>query len=151
MRVAVLALAMLASGCTLVEPPGPRDVEGRTDGYAPTATYLKVFVLTPEGKVVWVDFDRRDWHVAQIADRLDRHAVKYLAVAGQEREIPGEVVVLDVRDPADLASLKYEAMGATAQQRAMYDLEYEDLLARFAATPGPAPAGPAAPAVPTLG
>lgn len=124
----LLALALLLPGCQVYEPPGPTEVAGTTDGYAPTAVFLKVFVREDDGSVTWVDFDRKDWHVAEIARRLDRRDVTYLAIAGQERETMGEVLVVDVRDPGELAELKYDTMKATTQERALLDLEYEEIL-----------------------
>lgn len=129
MRTLVLLLASLAlAGCTVYEEPGPRDVEGRTEGYAPTATFLKVLVRTEAGEGVYVDFDRADWHVSELARRLDDRKITFLAVQGQERATLGEVIAVVVRTPEDVQGLNYDEMGATAQQRTLLDLEYEDLL-----------------------
>lgn len=124
----LLLLALTLPGCAVYEPPGPTEVAGRTDGYAPTAAFLKVYVREDDGSMTWVDFDRKDWHVAEIARRIDRRDVTYLAIAGQERETMGEVLVVDVRDPGELAALKYDTMKATAEERALLDLEYEEIV-----------------------
>lgn len=129
--IALVALLLPLAGCTLVDEPGPRDVEGRTDGYAPTSAFVKVFVQEEDGTLVWVDFDRRDWYAAELVRRLDGHQVPYLSVAGHERQTPGEVLVLEVRDPAELSQLRYDAMAVTPRERALMDLEYEELLASF--------------------
>lgn len=125
-----LTVPLLLSGCALVPEPGPADVAGPTDGYQPTPGYLKVFVKGEDGTSTLVDFDRKDWYVAKIADKLDLREVPYLAIHGQERDILGEVVVETALQPEDLGALRYDRMKATAQERQAMDLEYEDLLAR---------------------
>lgn len=133
MRLAwLLALAVALPGCTVYPEPGPRDVAGATDGYAPTASFLKVLVRPDEGDAVWVVFERRDWHVSELARRIDEREVRHLSVHGQERVTLGEVLAIEVTAPADLQRLHYDEMGATAQQREAFDLEYEDLLRRKA-------------------
>jgi hypothetical protein len=106
-------------------------VEGPTRGYSPTSAYLKVHVDTPEGRRVLVDFDRRDWHVAELARRLDDHRLRFLFVEGTPR-ILGEVVAETVFDPGDLAELRYASMSASGEDRLRMDAEYDALLARFA-------------------
>lgn len=151
--LSLLLLALALPGCAVYEPPGPTEVSGETDGYAPTAAFLKVFVREDDGSVTWVDFDRKDWHVAEIARRIDQRDVTYLAIAGQERETMGEVLVVDVRDPGELAALKYDTMKATNEERALFDLEYEEILqaaqgaAGAPAVDAPRP-GPTVPSLP---
>jgi len=140
--LAVVALALLA-GCAVLPNPGPADVQGRTDGYDPTASYLKVVVRDNQtGNSTLVDFDRKDWAVSEIAKRIDDKAVPFLSIHGQSRDVLGEVLVQDVRAPGDLAQLSYQNMHATAQQRALYDQAYDALLSRVAAQ-APSPAGQA--------
>lgn len=154
MRAALVAVLTVAlSGCVVYEEPGPTEVAGRTDGYTPTPSYLKVFVKDEAGELTLVDFDRREWYVAGIAERLDERRIPYLSVHGTEREIPGEVIVDTVRDPGELADLHYEAMAVSPQQRTLLDLEYDDVLRRAGVETGrvaPEPRALDEPAVPTV-
>ena len=138
-----LTIALLVAGCTFIPQPGPRDVSGPTDGYEPTASYLKVFVRQDDGNQTLVDFDRRDWYAAGIANALDDKTITFVTVHGMEREaVLGEVVVDSAKAPDALAGMRYDAMHATAQQRSVMDAEYERLLQKL--VPGPAPGtGPA--------
>ena len=134
-RLALLlvALAGLPAGCLSLFPEddAPRRVEGPTRGYSPTAAYLKVHVETPEGRML-VDFDRRDWHVAELARRLDDRRIDFLAAEGETR-LMGEVVARSVHDPADLATLRYSEMRLREEDRLRLDAEYDEILARAAA------------------
>lgn len=133
MRAAPLlaALAFLAPGCLLDEPQ-PREVTGPTEGYSPTQTYLKVHVRQDDGSIVLVDFDRKEWYTSGIARRIDELSMRELAVYAQPRNVLGEVLVLDVRAPEDLAELRYDAMKATAEERRLMDLEHDALLDKAA-------------------
>lgn len=135
MRAAVLPLllALSLAGCALplVNEPALKEVRGPTDGYTPTASYLKVHVETEDGRTVMLDFDRRDWHASAIADMIDEKSVAFLAAQALPRDILNEYVVEEVEAPSEIARLRYDAMGATPQQRAEYDAEYEALLRRF--------------------
>lgn len=150
-----LLLVAPATGCLSLFPAGEKSlqVEGPTRGYSPTASYLKVHVDTPDGRRVLVDFDRRDWHVAELARRLDARQVDFLAVEGTQRLI-GEVVAGNVHAPEEVAALRYAAMSVSEEDRLRLDAEYDDLLARLAtehALPdAPAPAAPHGP-LPGLG
>lgn len=126
-RTVVLALLVALPGCLLREPT-VKEVHGETDGYTPTAAYLKVHVWTDDDRVVLLDFDRRDWHVSGIAKRLDGGQLDYLSAQALPRDILGEYVVQHVGAPGELAALRYDAMAATPEQRADMDAEYERLL-----------------------
>ncbi len=148
----LLLLAAPLAGCLsdvslLPAEDPPLKVEGPTRGYSPTAAYLKVHVDTPGGQRVLVDFDRRDWHVAEVARRLDDQRLRFLIIEGPPR-LMGEVVAETVHTPEDLAGLRYDAMGATHEERLLLDAEYADMLRRLAEA-APAPEAPAAP-VPAL-
>lgn len=148
--VAALAAPLLA-GC--LKEPEVREVAGPTDGYSPTASYLKVHVLREDGTRVLVDFDRRDWHVSEIARRLDDRRIDFLTVQAKQRDLIGEVLVESVLKPEDLASLYYPTMDATPEQRAEMDREYDAILERAmagVAVPTPAPPGPKVP-LPSVG
>lgn len=136
-----LASAPVLAGC--LQEPEVREVTGPTDGYSPTASFLKVHVKRDDGSVVLVDFDRRDWHVAEIARRLDSRQVDYLSVQAKPRDMLGEVLVESVKEPSDLASLYYPAMQATPEQRAEMDREYDVVLEKaLGAAPSPGPETP---------
>lgn len=133
---AALALLLLSaglSGCLIYDEPGPTEVTGEVDGYVPTQSFLKLDVLTEDGRRVSLEFDRRDWHVRELADRVDHRQLRELAVAGHERNIPGSVLALTFVDPEDLNALRYEAMGASAEERERMDAEYEAWLRERAA------------------
>lgn len=134
-----LALTLLAAapGCSLIDEPGPREVTGPTDGYLATTPFLKVYVRSEEtGNLLLVDFDRKDWAVSRIAERLDRADVEYLSVRAVPRSLIGEYLVDAVLSPSDLEAYRYEAMGASAEERSLLDAEYDALLARLAEAPG---------------
>lgn len=153
-RAGLLALLLLApvAGCLSLLPAEdpPLRVEGPTRGYSPTAAFLKVHVDTSEGQRVLVDFDRRDWHVAELARRLDDRRVQFLFVEGPPR-LMGEMLAETVFTPEDLADLRYEAMGVSHEERLRLDAEYDALLAALGeAAPVPAPDAPAAPNGPVV-
>lgn len=129
-----LVLAALAlAGCAvpLLDEPTLREVSGPTDGYTPTATYLKVHVRAEDGRLIMLDFDRRDWHASAIAERIDGKSVRFLSAQALPRDIMNEYVVEHVGAPGELAALRYDEMEATPEQRAAHDAEYEALLRRF--------------------
>ena len=148
MRAALLLLpALLMAGCSspiLPGETGPRTVEGATDGYQPTQTFLKVFVKTEDGKTTLVDFDRRDWYVSRIVDQLEGRELKFVAIHGQERQTMGEVVVEEALTPDSLNDLRYDRMHATAEDRSLMDAEYDRVLERLV------PTSPSAPSVPSI-
>lgn len=128
----LLATVLLLPGC-LDADPKPRTVEGSADGYSPTQKYLKVTLRDNEtGTLTMANFDRRDWHVSALAKHLDQREVRYLTVHGAAL-IPGELIVDAVNAPAEVAKLRYDAMGASAEDRHRMDLEYDALLAKLAA------------------
>lgn len=132
-RAVVLGLALLVPGCSLVEEPRPREVAGPTDGYLAGSSFLKVYVRSnSSGDLVLVDFDRRDWYVARIAEAVDHHDADFMTVTGTVR-LMNEYVVERVREPAGLDAYRYDDMHATADDRARMDAEYDALLARIAA------------------
>lgn len=153
----LLLLAPALAGCSLVEEPKPRQLEGPTDGYLATSPYLKVYVRSnSSGDIVLVDFDRRDWYVWKIAERLDGHDVGYLTVEAKPRDIIREYLVERVTDPADLEQYRYANMEATPQEQARMDAQYTDLLDRLAQagqeiTDDATGKTPALPTVPALG
>lgn len=122
-----ILVASLA-GCTLVKEPVPREVAGPTDGYTPTAAFLKVHVKRADGTVALLDFDRRDWYTAKIADMVDLKQMRFVSAQAQPREILNEYVALSVADPGEVSKLRYEEMDATPEQRARMDAEYDRLL-----------------------
>lgn len=131
-----LVLLLLAPaalpGCILYDEPGPTEVTGEVKGYAPTQAFLKLEVETEDGRRISVDFDRRDWHVRALGDRVDHRELKTLVVAGQERNIPGAVLAERFLSPEDLNALRYEEMGASAEERERLDAEYDEWLAELA-------------------
>lgn len=135
-----LALALLLPGCSLIQEPQVRELSGPTDGYTPTATYLKVHLRRDDGSVAMLDFDRRDWHTSEIAKRVDRKQLDFLAAQAMPREILSEYVVQEVVTPDDLHMLRYDDMGATPEQRMEMDREYDALLQRRLAQAAPAEA-----------
>ena len=145
--VALLALVPLA-GCTLVQEPQLRELAGPTDGYTPTSVFLKLHVLREDGTTALLDFERRDWHVAEIAKRVDHKQLKFVVAQAMPRAILNEYVAQAVASPADLQSLRFDEMGATPEQRAEMDREYEALLqAWLAQAPAPEAQAPALPAL----
>lgn len=138
----LVILAVASAGCALTDTPGPKSVAGPTDGYTPASSHLKVFVRSnASGEMVLLDFDRRDWHVAGIAQRLDGHALRFLTAEATPRAILGEYLVQRVVEPADLEAYRYSAMSVSEEERLALDAEYDTLLARFAPTV-PAPEAP---------
>lgn len=132
-RSLLLGLVVLLPGCSLIEEPGPRQLEGPTDGYLATASFLKVYVRSnSSGDLVLANFDRRDWYVSELAERVDARQVRYLTVDATPRAIMGEYLVNGVLDPEGLESLRYDKMAATAEDRERMDAEYEALLASLA-------------------
>lgn len=136
--LALLAVpALLFAGCTLVQEPQVRELSGPTDGYTPTSVYLKVHLRRDDGSVAMLDFDRRDWHTSEIAKRVDRKELDFLAAQAMPRDILSEYVVQQVVTPEDLGMLRYDDMGATPEQRMEMDSEYEALLQRWLAQAAP--------------
>lgn len=131
--MAVLAVAPVASGCLSLFPNDkePREVMGPTRGYSATPTYLKVHVETNDSRLVMVDFDRREWHVSELARRLDGRQIQFLYAEGMPREIINEILVQQVLDPDDVGSLRFESMDASDEERLRLDAEYDALLARL--------------------
>lgn len=127
-----LVAALLLPGCSLVSEPQERQLEGPTDGHQPTASYLKVFVRKDDGSLALLDFDRRDWYVAEIARQIDTRTVQYLGATVMPRNTLGEYLVLDVSTPAELDGLRYEAMEASPEARAEMDREYDEILRKLA-------------------
>lgn len=127
-RALLLAAILLLPGCVKEDPA--RDVQGRTDGYYPTAAYLKVQLRSDDGHVTLADFNRSEWYVAEIAKRIDERQITQMSAHGNLRLI-GEVVVLQVHAPDGLDTLRYDNMHATAQQRSAMDQEYDALIARL--------------------
>lgn len=130
MRTLALALlaVLLLPGCSLLAEPKERELAGPTDGHQPTPSYLKVFLRRDDGSLALVDFDRRDWHVAEIARRIDRRELDYLGAQVMPRHTLNEYLVQRVLQPSDLQTLRYDDMGATPEARAQMDSEYEQLL-----------------------
>ena len=136
-RRALLLLALLAAppgaGClSLVDnDKEARYVAGPTRGYSPTPSFLKVHVEGPDGKTVNVNFDRREWHVSELARRLDNRSIQFLHVEAIPREILNEVLVEQVLDPDQVSKLRYSAMAVSEEEKALLDAEYDDLLRMF--------------------
>ena len=150
--LALAAAALLLAGCTLVKDPEPRQLSGPTDGYTPTATYLKLHVKRDDGTTALLDFDRRDWYTAGIAKMVDQKDLRFVVAEAMPRDILNEYVAREVATPDELQGLRFDAMDASPEQRAEMDREYELLLQAFLATvpeaaspPGAAPLLPAAP------
>lgn len=146
MRLALILVAsLLLAGCTLLKEPEIREVQGPTDGYTPTAAFLKLNVKRDDGTLVLLDFDRRDWYASKIAEMVDTKVISFVAAHGMPRLV-NEYVAETVVTPSELANLRYDTMGATAEQRMSMDREYTALLERYLAA---VPAAPAAPSAPT--
>lgn len=138
----LILLATLLAGCSLVQEPQLRELGGPTDGYTPTASYLKVHVKRADGTTALLDFDRGDWYTAEIARRVDLRKLDHVTAQAMPRDILNEYVVRAVVAPEELDALRYDAMGASHEQRAQMDAEHEELLARWlrdAAQGAPAP------------
>jgi len=129
-----VALGASMAGCAipLFKEPTEQVVEGRTDGYAPGSSLLKVFVRdNASGEFRVAAFDRRDWYAARIADDIDHGLVRFLRVEAMPRATLGEYLVLDVESPDALAAYRYDRMDASAARRQEMDDEYGALLARL--------------------
>lgn len=133
--VLILIPLLAAAGCTALDPPGPRELSGATDGYTPTSVFLKLHVKRDDGSTALLDFDRKDWYTAEIARRVDLHKIDFVVAQAQPREILSEYLAQQVSSPEDLDALRYEAMGATSEQRSLMDAEYEELLEDLAGAP----------------
>lgn len=112
----------------MVKEPEVRELAGPTDGYTPTAAYLKLNVVREDGSVVLLDFDRRDWYAAKIADLVDRKKVDFVSAQAMPRDLLNEYLAQTVVEPSELAKLRYDAMAATPEQRQDMDNEYQALL-----------------------
>lgn len=144
---ALLPLALLA-GCAALDPPGPRELSGPTDGYSPTSAFLKVHVLREDGTTAFLDFDRKDWYTAEIARRVDMKKLEHVTAQAQPRNILNEYIAQSVVSPEDLDALRFEAMGATNEQRGLMDAEYEDLLRKLVPSEARPPPAKEMPLVP---
>lgn len=147
MRLA-LALALLApllAGCAVYKEPGPTSVEGQVEGYTPMPSALVLSVKEAADERVDLRFDRREWHVAALAKAVDERRVQTVAVEGMERNIPGQVDAEAFLSPQELNDLRFDP-SMSAQEREIYDREYDELLAKFGIVPPTSPA-PAAPTV----
>lgn len=133
--VALLALASILAGCAAMEPPAPRQLSGPTDGYTPTSVFLKLHVKRDDGTTALLDFDRKDWYTAEIARRVEHHKLDFVSAQAQPRDILNEYLAQEVASPEDLDSLRYDAMGATGEERSLMDAEYEELLQKLAVAP----------------
>lgn len=141
-RLLAVLVAGLAAGCSVLEEPAPRQLEGRTDGYQPTASFLKVMVRdNATGDLLLAAFAREDWAVSRVADRLDHKQLPYLVVATTPRAIPGEYEVERVIVPPEVDALRYTAMRASPEEKRLLDAEYDALLARLRAPPAVEPGG----------
>lgn len=142
MRALPLLLATLAtSGCTLLSEPQLKELSGPTDGYTPTAAFLKVEIEREDGTTALLDFERREWHTAEIARRVDRREVPFLSAQVTPRDVLGEYLVQHVGAPGELEALRFDNMDATPEQKAQMDAEHDELLRLFEAatrTPGAA-------------
>lgn len=134
-----LLLALPLAGCAGLDPPGPREVAGPTDGYSPTASFLKVHVRQPDHSLVMLSFDRTEWYTAKIAELVDLKQMTFVSAHAQPRETLNEYMALDVAEPSDVAKLRYDAMQATPEQRAQMDAEHEALLKEWLARTPAAP------------
>lgn len=152
-RRALVLAALLLSGCALplLDEQKAKEVSGPTDGYTPTNSFLKVHVRRDDGTLALLDFDRRDWHASEIARRLDERDVRFLSAIVEPRNVLNEYLVTSVGSPGELQGLRFDEMGATPEQRAAADAEYEQLLQRFdAALPEAVPTSAPSPALPAL-
>jgi hypothetical protein len=147
MRLALLLVpSLILAGCTLLKEPEIREVTGPTDGYMPTAAFLKLSVKRDDGGAVLLDFDRRDWYASKIAEMVDTKQIPFVSAQGMPRLV-NEYVAETVIMPSELAKLRYDEMGATSEQRMTMDQEYTALLERYLAS---VPDAPEAPQVPTV-
>lgn len=144
LRVALVValVAPVLAGCTLVKDPEPKDVAGTVSGYDPTASHLKVHLLVG-GELVLVDFDRRDWNVAGIADMIDQRQVREMSVHGIPREVLNELLVETVGDPSSLSKLRWTDQ-TSPEERSAAEQAYDALVAKAhpVATNVPTPSTP---------
>lgn len=132
MRTLLLVLLVAPwAGCTLIQEPEPKMLVGPTDGYTPTATFLKLHVVRDDGTTALLDFERRDWYTAEIARRVDVKEIQFVSAEAMPRDILNEYLARVVSAPEDLQALRYDEMDATPEQRASMDAEHEELLRRF--------------------
>lgn len=146
----VLLAAPALAGCTLVADPKPKDVAGAVDGYDPTASHLKVHLVTDDGTVL-VDFDRRDWNVKGIADLIDGRQVRSLSVHGMPRDILNEVLVETVASPSELSRMRWNDQ-TSPEERGAAEQAYDALVAQAHPIAGSVEAPATAPtlALPTV-
>jgi hypothetical protein len=149
LALAALLVAPALAGCTLVSAPQPEDVSGPVDGYDPTTSLLKVHVHEGD-RVVLVDFDRRDWNAAGIAQLIDNLTVRNLTIHGMPRDILDEVLVQSVGSPSVLERYRWTDQ-TTPEERSAADQAYDALVAKAhpitaAAPPTPTFALPTVPA-----
>lgn len=138
----VLLAAVLLPGCAIVKAPEVRELSGPTDGYTPTAAFLKLNVKQPDGSVQLLDFDRRDWYASRIAELVDQKQVRSVTAQALPRDVLNEYVAQSVADPSSLAGLRYDEMDASPEARAQMDDEYQALLERYLSRVPPiSPAG----------
>ncbi|MEA3200317.1 MAG: hypothetical protein QOE90_1745 [Thermoplasmata archaeon] len=126
--VVALALAPGLAGCTLVQPQQPKDVTGSVDGYDPTPAFLKVHLRVGD-QTLLVDFDRRDWNAAGIAQMIDQKQVTILSIHGTPRDVLDEVLVETVGDPSALAKMRWNDQ-TTPQEKSAADQAYDALVAK---------------------
>lgn len=134
MRAAFLVVLLGATtlaGCSLIAEPQERELAGPTDGHQPTPSYLKVFVVKEDGTKALLDFDRRDWYVAEIARKIDLREVAYLGATVMPRNTLNEYLVQKVSTPSELDALRYDEMQASPEARAQMDAEYDEILRKL--------------------
>lgn len=132
--VAGILVSLALSGCAALDPPPVREVAGATDGYTPTAAFLKLHVKRDDGSTMLLDFDRRDWYTAKIAEMVDLKQARFVSAQAQPRDILNEYLAESVADPGEMARLRYDDMDATPEQRTEMDNEYQQLLERYLAS-----------------
>jgi len=130
----LLGLTLFLAGCAALDPPKPRELTGPTDGYTPTAAFLKLHLKREDGSTALLDFDRRDWYTAKIAEMVDLKQVKFVTAQATPRNTLNEYLAETIADPADVGKLRYDNMGVTPEQRADMDNEYQRLLERYLET-----------------
>lgn len=108
-----------------------------------------MFVQKDDSTLVLLDFDRRDWYVAELARRIDTRQLEYLGATVMPRNTLNEYLVQRVHTPADLETLRYDAMAASPEARTQMDGEYDAILQKAIqdATENAAPAPTAPPPV----
>lgn len=135
MRVAwaLVLLAVPLAGCAALEPSPIREISGPTEGYTPTPSFLKLEVRREDGSMLLLDFDRADWYTAEIARRVDLKKVEFVSAQAKPRDILNEYLAQSIAEPADLQSLRYDDMGASAESRQSMDAEHTALLQEWMA------------------